>query len=121
VIIRDFKINDLYDIDEVLKKSTVNEQGYAEARRLLNLVVKFYKLRPLISFLKMLHKEPTKILVADVDKRVVGVVLVTLCGKAGRIGLLEVHPNYRRKGIATRLMKSAVAEVSSDASKLCSL
>ena len=47
---------------------------------------------------------PTSYLVAEVDGRIVGVVLGTHDRRKGWINRLAVHPRFRRRGIAARLI-----------------
>jgi ribosomal protein S18 acetylase RimI-like enzyme len=55
-----------------------------------------------------LGKEPFKLFVAEADGRVVGTTMVNMRGKIGYVAAVMVHPIYRRKGIATKLVKSAL-------------
>ena len=56
----------------------------------------------------MFGKEPFKMFVAEIDRRVVGTTMVNKRGKVGYISTVMVHPTYRRKGIARKLMTSAL-------------
>jgi len=47
-------------------------------------------------------------LVAELDGRVVGFIAYELKGKTGEVVLLAVHPEYQRRGIATRLNQAAL-------------
>jgi ribosomal protein S18 acetylase RimI-like enzyme len=49
-----------------------------------------------------------KIFVAEIDKKVVGTTIVNDRRKVGYISTVMVHPTCRRKGIAEKLMKSAL-------------
>jgi ribosomal protein S18 acetylase RimI-like enzyme len=62
----------------------------------------------LFSFLRLLDKEPMKLFVAEVNGRVVGTTMVTKRGNSGYISLVMVHSDFRRKGIATELVKTAI-------------
>jgi len=53
-------------------------------------------------------KEPIKFLVAVVDGKFVGTTLIEDRGKAGSISVVMVHPDFRRRGIATKLMTTAI-------------
>jgi ribosomal protein S18 acetylase RimI-like enzyme len=62
----------------------------------------------IIGLLRFFGKEPLKFLVADTGGRVVGTTIVELRERSGYIFSVMVHPDYRRKGIATSLMTSAL-------------
>jgi len=64
--------------------------------------------RIFLGFSKLFGKEPFKMFVAEIDRRVVGTTMVTKQGKVGYISSVMVHPTYRRKGIARKLMTSAL-------------
>ncbi len=56
---------------------------------------------------KELNNQQSHFIVAEKDKKIVGVVLVTHDGRKGWINRLAVRPEYRNRGIATRLLKEA--------------
>jgi ribosomal protein S18 acetylase RimI-like enzyme len=58
--------------------------------------------------LRLFGKEPGKFLVAEADGKIVGTAFVNNRGKSGYISSVMVNPDYRRKGIATTLMTSAL-------------
>lgn len=62
----------------------------------------------ILGLLRLFGKEPVKLLVAEADGRVVGTTIVNNRGKSGYISSVMVHPDNRRKGIATRLMTNAL-------------
>jgi ribosomal protein S18 acetylase RimI-like enzyme len=49
-----------------------------------------------------------KFLVAEVEGKFVGTTIVEDRGKAGSISVVMVHPDFRRRGIAMKLMTTAV-------------
>lgn len=56
------------------------------------------------AFLHQLQHFPTAYLLAEHDGRVVGVILGTHDQRKGWINRLAVHPDYRRRGMALRLI-----------------
>lgn len=56
------------------------------------------------AFLHQLSRFPDLFLVAVEEERVIGVVLGTHDERKGWISRLAVHPDYRRRGIAARLV-----------------
>jgi len=61
-----------------------------------------------LGLLRFFGKEPVKFLVAETGGRIVGTTIVSPQEKSGFISSVMVHPDYRRKGIATKLMTSAL-------------
>lgn len=57
-------------------------------------------------FLRQLAHFPTTYLLAEDDRRAVGVILGTHDQRKGWINRLAVRPDYRRQGIARRLIKA---------------
>ena len=57
-------------------------------------------------FLRQLARFPTTYLLAEHDGRVIGVILGTHDERRGWINRLAVHPDYRRRGIARRLIEA---------------
>lgn len=112
VLIREFKKSDLDNVLEVANKSFAEEFemiGFDPdhirkiADQMFSILGKIF-----LGFLKLLGKEPFKLFVAETNGRVVGTTLVNTRGKAGYIGAVMVHPTYRRKGVATKLMKATL-------------
>jgi ribosomal-protein-alanine N-acetyltransferase len=64
--------------------------------------------RLVMGLLRFFGKEPVRLLVAEIGGRVVGTTIVSPGEKSGYISSVMVHPDFRRKGIATRLVTSAL-------------
>jgi ribosomal protein S18 acetylase RimI-like enzyme len=62
----------------------------------------------ILGLLRLFGKEPGKFLVAEADGKIVGTTFVSNRGKSGYLFSVMVNPDYRRKGIATTLMTSAL-------------
>jgi ribosomal protein S18 acetylase RimI-like enzyme len=61
-------------------------------------------------WLRVLRYEPQGCLAAIVDKHLIGTVTTTTYGKdLGWIGMMLVHPDFRRRGIASELMRRSIA------------
>jgi ribosomal protein S18 acetylase RimI-like enzyme len=112
VLIRDFRKSDLDDLLRLLPVSNAEEfkvTGFDPdhtrdmINRLYGWAGKF-----LLGLLRLFGKQPMKFLVAEADGRLVGTTIVDDRGKAGSISVVMVHPDYRRRGIATKLMTSAL-------------
>lgn len=112
VLIRDFRKSDLDDLLDVAGQSFAEEfevTGFDpdHVREMVNRMFGIFG-RIFLGILRLSGREPIKILVAEVDNRVVGTTMVNNRKKIGYIANVMTHPTYRRKGIATKLMKSAV-------------
>jgi ribosomal protein S18 acetylase RimI-like enzyme len=57
-------------------------------------------------------------LVAEPDGRVVGFITYELKGETGEVVLLAVHPEYQKRGIATRLNQAALDEMKAAGMKM---
>ena len=62
---------------------------------------------------KFLKRNPETCLVYEADNSIVGVILVGNDGRRGYIYHTSVHPNYRKQGIAQKLVDSAMQELAS--------
>jgi ribosomal protein S18 acetylase RimI-like enzyme len=115
VLIRDFRKSDLNDLLDLLprcfgKEFDVTGLDTDHVRDMVNRA--FGKTgRLFLGLLRLTGKEPIKFLVAEINSKVVGTTIVNNRGELGYITTVMVHPDYRRKGIATRLMKNAIAYV----------
>jgi ribosomal protein S18 acetylase RimI-like enzyme len=111
-IVRDFRKEDFDDIIECSKVSFTEEfeiQGFDPEvwRKIANW--RFSVLgKTLFGLSKLLNKEPMKFFVAEVNGKVVGTTMVTKRGNTGYVSTVMVHSDFRRKGIATELMKTAI-------------
>ena len=112
VLIREFCKSDLNDLLEVLGLSFSEElevSGFDpdHAKKMVDQMFGIIG-RVFLGFSKLFGKEPIKFLVAEVNRRLVGTAMVNRRGKVGYISTVMVHPTYRRKGIARKLMKNAL-------------
>lgn len=112
MIIRDFRREDIDDVIKCAKASFVEEfekEAFDPdvwrkiARRRFSIPG-----RILLGFFKLFGKEPMKFFVADVNGKVVGTTMVIKRGKICYVSTVMTHPDFRRKGIATELMKTAI-------------
>jgi ribosomal-protein-alanine N-acetyltransferase len=62
----------------------------------------------ILGLLRLCGKEPVKLLVAEANDKIVGTTIINNKGKSGYISSVMVHPDCRRKGIATKLMTDAL-------------
>ena len=59
---------------------------------------------------RLIEYQPDGCFIAEIDDHLVGTVTTTSYGtKLAWIGMMLVHPDYRRRGIATALMKASLA------------
>ena len=57
---------------------------------------------------KFLDRNPDTCFIAEVNKKIVGVIMAGHDGRRGFIYHTAVHPEYRRQGIARKLVESAM-------------
>jgi ribosomal protein S18 acetylase RimI-like enzyme len=112
VLIRDFRKSDLDDLLRLLPVSNAEEfkvTGFDpdHTRDMINRLYGWAG-RFLLRLLRLFGKRPMKFLVAEDDGKLVGTTIVDDRGKAGSISVVMVHPDYRRRGIATKLMTNAL-------------
>jgi len=112
VLIRDFRKSDLNDVLDVASQSFAEEfevTGF-DPDHLREMVDRMFGIlgKIFLGLFKLFGKEPMKVFVAEVDNRIVGTTIVNKRRKVGYISTVMVHPAYRRKGMATKLMKSAL-------------
>jgi len=67
--------------------------------------------KTLLSFSRLIGREPFKVFIAEVNGKLVGVTIVDLSRKVGYIQRVMVHPNFRGKGIATKLMMETLCSM----------
>lgn len=112
ILIRDFRKSDLDSVLELGRLCFAREfelMGF-DAEYLKKRVKQFFGFagRFLLFLLRVFGKEPLRFFVAEVDGNVVGTTMVSRQGKVGYISTVMVHPDYRRRGIAKRLLERAV-------------
>lgn len=61
---------------------------------------------------KFIQRNPDTCLVAESDSAILGVIMVGNDGRRGYIYHTAVHPNYRKQGIAKKLVDCAMNELS---------
>jgi ribosomal protein S18 acetylase RimI-like enzyme len=111
VSIRDFHKSDLSDLLDLLPKCFAKEfeiTGFDSAH-MRDVINRAYGMtgRLLLGTSRLFGKEPIRFLVADLENRIVGTTMVNSEGRIGYISAVMVSPDYRRRGIATMLVKSA--------------
>jgi len=112
ISIRDFRKSDLSDI------LTVARLSFAEEFELIGFDPNYIKKtvdkvfgvqgRVFIGLSKLFGKEPFRLLVAEISKKIVGTTMITRQGKIAYLSTIMVHPLNRRKGIARRLVTHAL-------------
>jgi len=112
VLIRDFRKTDLCDVLDVARLSFSKEfesTGF-DADHIRKMVDQMFGIpgRILLGLFEMFGREPFKLLVAEVDKKVVGTTMITKQGKMAYISTVMVHPSFRRQGIARKLVESSL-------------
>ena len=65
----------------------------------------------ILDLMRLFGKEPFKFLVAEANGKIVGTTIVSNRGKSGYISTVMAHPDYRRKGVATRLVTDALTHI----------
>jgi len=115
LIIRDFRREDIEDVIECAKESFIEDlemRGF-DPDFWRELVRRRFGItgRILFGFSALLGKEPIKFFVADENGKVVGTTMVTKRRKISYLVTVMVHPNFRRRGIATELMKIAIDHI----------
>jgi ribosomal protein S18 acetylase RimI-like enzyme len=91
ITISDFKENNIHDVMDIEKKCF--KPSWHQNRD---------------DFLKYSKRQNCQFSVAKDNEKAVAYLQVAASGKLGYLGRVAVHPNYQRRGIATRLMKEAM-------------
>jgi len=112
VLIRDLRKSDLGDLLGLLQTCFTKEleiSGF-DPDHVAEMVNRaFGRTATLIlALLRLLGREPGKFFGAEADGKIVGTTFVNNHGKSGYISTVMVNPDYRRKGVATVLMTTAL-------------
>lgn len=112
VLIRDLRKSDLNDLLTLFPTCFTKEleiQGF-DPDRLTDMVNRVLGRTGtlILGLLRLFGKEPVKLLVAEADRKVVGTTIVNNRRNSGYISTVMVHPDYRKRGIATKLMTNAL-------------
>lgn len=115
MIIRDFRKEDIEAVIECAAESFKDEfevEGF-DPNLWRKMVQRRFSIfgRMLFGIFRLFDKEPIKMFIADVDGKAVGTTMVTRRGNIGYIHAVMVNPNFRRKGIATELMRAAIKDI----------
>ena len=112
VLIRDFRRSDLSDLLDLFPMCIAGEFEISsfDPDHIALMVNRVFGRtgRLIMRLLQLFGKEPMKFLVAEADCRIVGTSIINAQGRFGYISAVMVHPDYRRKGIATKLMTNAL-------------
>jgi ribosomal protein S18 acetylase RimI-like enzyme len=112
VLIRDFRKSDLQNVLDLAQLCFTKEfelTGW-DPEHVKKMVDQMFGIvgRTFLTLSRLFQMEPIKFFVAEVNQRVVGTTIIQRQGKVGYISTVMVHPNYRRKGIARKLMTNAL-------------
>jgi ribosomal protein S18 acetylase RimI-like enzyme len=112
VLIRDFRKSDLDDLLRLLPVCNAEEftaSGF-DPDHVRGMVNRWFGWggRFLFGLLGLFGSKPLKFLAAEADGKLVGTTMVEDRGKLGSISVVMVDPDFRRRGIATRLMTHAL-------------
>jgi ribosomal protein S18 acetylase RimI-like enzyme len=113
VLVRDFRKSDLKDTLNLFPLCFAEEfeiSGF-DPDHMTEMVNRAFGRtgRFILALLRFSGREPLKVLVAETDGRVVGTTIVNVRGRFGYISSVMVHPDNRRKGIATTLIVNALS------------
>lgn len=124
-MIRDFRKSDLEELLRLLpicNAEEFNASGFDpdHIRRMVN---RLYgpRGRLLLRLMRMFGKKPLRFFVAEADGKLAGTTIVEDRGSTGWISAVMVDPDYRRRGIATRLMTNALEYVRANGKKRAAL
>jgi ribosomal protein S18 acetylase RimI-like enzyme len=112
VLIRDFRKSDLNDLLGLFPMCFTKEfeiSGF-DPDHVVDMVNRAFGRTGMLilGLLRLCGKEPVKFLVAEAGGKIVGTVIINNRRKSGYISSVMVHPDFRGKGIATRLMTNAL-------------
>jgi ribosomal protein S18 acetylase RimI-like enzyme len=112
VLIRDLRKSDLNDILSLYPTCFTKEleiQGF-DPDHMTDMINRVFGGTGtlILGLLRLCGKEPVKLLVAEANGKIVGTTIINNRGKSGYISSVMVHPDYRRRGIATKLMTNAL-------------
>jgi ribosomal protein S18 acetylase RimI-like enzyme len=112
VLIRDFRKSDLSDLLDLLPRCFAREFEFSgfDPDHVTDMVNSAFGRtgRLVLGLLRLSRREPLKFLVAEADGRVVGTTIITDRGRFGYLSAVMVHPDHRKKGIATKLVTDAL-------------
>lgn len=112
IIIRDFKKEDLENVIECTMKSFAEEFEVmgVDPDKWRKMAHRRFSIggRILFGLFKLLGREPIKFFVADMDGRVVGTTMLSRRRNNCYISTVMTHPDFRRKGVAIALLKTAI-------------
>jgi ribosomal protein S18 acetylase RimI-like enzyme len=112
ILIRDLRKSDLNDILRLFPTCFTKEleiQGF-DPDHLTDMVNRVLGRTGtlILGLLRLCGKEPVKLLVAEANGKIVGTTIINNRANSGYISSVMVDPDYRRRGIATKLMTTAL-------------
>lgn len=93
MLIRDFKVNDINDMVEILKLNNQYEMSEVEGPEAMK---------------RVKECSAAIFLVAEANENVVGFIKGVYDGSRALIHLLSIHPKYQKRGIGTNLVKKII-------------
>jgi len=93
MLIRDFKVNDINDMVEILKLNNQYEIPEVDGPEAMK---------------RVKECSATIFLVAEANENVVGFIRGVYDGSRALIHLLSIHPKYQKRGIGTNLVKKII-------------
>ena len=112
ILIRSFRRSDLSDLLDLLPRCFAREFevfGFDPDHVTALVNSAFGRTgRLILGLFRFFGKEPLKFLVAEIGGRVVGTTIINDRGRFGYLSAVMVHPDHRRKGIATKLVTDAL-------------
>jgi len=125
VLIRDFRKSDLDELLRLLPICNAEEfsaSGF-DPDHIRGMVNRLYGWRGrfLLGLMRLFGRKPFKFFVAEADGKLVGTTIVEDRGNTSWISAVMVDPDYRRRGIAMRLMTDALGYVRANGKKRAAL